>query len=349
MNVSAKRIMFFNVLITLAVFAIIFISFLVFKNPNYKILLGQNEDKASKIYLGEGSYEYIDFKSLMDENTFIKRKVKVRHSLVIKNYKLFDVEYKTDIYGRRFMPLASKSNQFLIVSGCSFVFGLGLDAENSLPYKLQEKLPGYKVYNYGIPGAGTNHILAKIESNTFHKEVQEKSGIFIYVFIDGHIPRTMGSLGPIVKESAPYYKWKNNEPIRDGTFGSAEPAWTWLRTTILQSWLSQVIGIEHYNYIPTSSIQKTCKMIKKAQIEFNKQYPSSRFLVFFHPAEANTYKKLGPCLNSEKVDYLVANYEHNSDLQIPYDLHPNTEGNAKTAGSISDSISKLTFENENML
>ena len=66
--------MFFNVLITLAVFAIIFISFLVFKNPNYKILLGQNEDKASKIYLGEGSYEYIDFKSLMDENTFIKRK-----------------------------------------------------------------------------------------------------------------------------------------------------------------------------------------------------------------------------------------------------------------------------------
>ncbi len=335
-EVGIKRFIY----ITLGTFFVIFLSFLVFQNPDYEILHGENKGKSARIQIDDSSYELIDVKSLIDESSFTNTNVKVHHSLVIKNKVLFDVEYRTDQFGRRFVPSEKKGDQFLIVSGCSFVFGIGVNEEQSLPFILQQELPQYHVYNYGTPGAGTNHMLSEVESNILQNEISEKQGVFIYVYIDGHVSRAMGSLGPIVKATAPYYSWENGQPKRHGTFGSAEPIWTWFRTVILQSWLSKFIAIESYNHVTPKSIQKICSMIKKAQTDFNQQFPSSKFVVFFHPAELVTKNELSQCLDSKNVSYFSAKYQHTNDLLIPHDLHPNSEGNLKTAQEIRDYILK---------
>lgn len=50
------------------------------------------------------------------------------------------------------------------IFGCSFTHGWALNDEQTYPWLLQEKLPGYKVVNFGVSGYGTLHSLLQFRA-----------------------------------------------------------------------------------------------------------------------------------------------------------------------------------------
>jgi hypothetical protein len=79
--------------------------------------------------------------------------------------KIYDVKYTFDASSRRFTKKNSLVTQKnLILLGCSFTLGSGLNDSETFPYYLNELRPDYNVYNLGIYGAGANDILDDLNS-----------------------------------------------------------------------------------------------------------------------------------------------------------------------------------------
>lgn len=78
---------------------------------------------------------------------------------------LFDAKYTFDKHNRRLMPQADEHPEgALLIFGCSFTFGYGLEDEQTWPYKLAKLLgPAWLVENYGQNGFGAQQMLGMIE------------------------------------------------------------------------------------------------------------------------------------------------------------------------------------------
>jgi len=65
--------------------------------------------------------------------------------------------------GRRKVPLAQKPAEEIYMMGGSFVFGLGLPDEQTLPAKLQQRFPEFQFQNLAVPAYGTLQTLITAE------------------------------------------------------------------------------------------------------------------------------------------------------------------------------------------
>jgi hypothetical protein len=88
-----------------------------------------------------------------------------RHRLVGKDGAvLFDVEYGVASDGhRRTSAKPPDSAPVVIATGCSFTFGHGIGDQETWPWQLQERLPGYHVVNVGVMAYGTDQALLAAE------------------------------------------------------------------------------------------------------------------------------------------------------------------------------------------
>ncbi|OQY36439.1 MAG: hypothetical protein B6243_03195 [Anaerolineaceae bacterium 4572_5.2] len=87
---------------------------------------------------------------------------------------IYDVEYSIDQYSRREVPglefrvsgsetsntKPETRNQFILFFGGSFIFGEGLNDDETLPAHVGRLAPRYRPYNYGLSGYGPQQMLA---------------------------------------------------------------------------------------------------------------------------------------------------------------------------------------------
>jgi hypothetical protein len=108
----------------------------------------------------------------------------VRHIYRTKDKIIYDAIYHFDEKGRRLAPIENRNRRkkFIVLSGCSFTYGNGLNDNQTLNYFLSKELNDFMPYNYAIGGTGTNTTLALIESNRLAQEVSEKMA-FLFIFI----------------------------------------------------------------------------------------------------------------------------------------------------------------------
>ena len=83
--------------------------------------------------------------------------------------------------------MINSKKQPIVLVGCSFTYGTGLENEQTFANKLQ-RYTKRKVYNRGRPCWGIQHTLYQLRNDTFFKEIKPPEYI-IYVFIDDHIRR----------------------------------------------------------------------------------------------------------------------------------------------------------------
>lgn len=91
----------------------------------------------------------------------------IAHRGLRKDQILFDVKYGLDEKGRRFLPEpAGPVENNLLLFGCSFTFGHGLEDEQSWPFLLAWDLgPTWKVENYSANGYGPAQMLCLLENH----------------------------------------------------------------------------------------------------------------------------------------------------------------------------------------
>ena len=124
---------------------------------------------------------------------------------------IYDVNY-TIRNGMRYCPNSNDtSGKFAIFLGGSFMFGEGLNDDETIPYYYNEKSGAeYDIQNYGFHGYGPHQALAVVENKIITSEVLlNASEVDVYyLFLPTHIERAKGAVS--WDQSGPRYEVVND-------------------------------------------------------------------------------------------------------------------------------------------
>lgn len=137
--------------------------------------------------------------------------------------KIYDVYYTTNANGfRKTLSSNNGSNKCLLFFGDSFMFGEGLNDNETLPYYIGEKTnQKYKIYNFGFMAYGPNQMLSALEHGIVDNSITEcKTSTAFYSSIPDHLIRVDGRR--LWEQSDPKYILINNKPVYIGHFGDYE-------------------------------------------------------------------------------------------------------------------------------
>lgn len=97
----------------------------------------------------------------------------------------FDVAYTIDDSGNRVTPVPGTETGRVLVLGCSYTFGHGVEDDQSWPWRLGEARPGIRVVNRAVMGWGTVHALISLEDELLNNPPD----LVLYGWIPGHLRR----------------------------------------------------------------------------------------------------------------------------------------------------------------
>jgi len=268
---------------------------------------------------------------------------------------IYNTTQSREKYGRRiFGQIYKINNPHVILFGCSFVNGDGLNDNETLSYFLYKEIPEYNIYNYGISGSGPQKMLDLLKSNKLPQEVFSSKGYFFYVFTNIHIYRAIGStVSPdTIRKYTALNKdenWFSYIINRNGTLEKIDSSDEIIRIRNLVYRIFLLIKQHSYFLrlnnidLPFNSVKKgaelTYKIIAASKSEYEKQF-NGTFYVVLHPISGDIEtQNLIQLLKKNNISYIY--YSINGSLdeyEIPQDLHPNAKLNRLLAERLAQFI-----------
>ena len=270
--------------------------------------IGTNTDKTNYIFDDELKL------FVLKPNTEVTSARKIDGQIV------YSVKYKSDENSFRYTP-GNKNNNTFIFLGCSFMFGEGINDNETLPYFFSEKVNfNYNVINAGVPGTATNTAYIALNSNKFINTVNTKIDYIIYGFFFDHIYRNIVGAH---QEGA--FKLKNN------------------KLTVVDNGVSDDVFSNKIlrKYYKNEAINLTIKLIQEMKILAEEKY-KAQFLVFLYdPYESITMeiKKILDELGIQNICSTI-NYSDKPDgyYMIKNECHPTGNANKENALTIYNYI-----------
>ena len=153
-------------------------------------------------------------------------------------------------------------------------------------------------------------MLARLQSDTLAKAVPEQQGIGLYIFIDAHVERAIGSMYVYNAWGAemPYYTVNRRGQVeRRGSFREGRPL-----VSSLYAWLGTTEFARYTNLNIPSPLQAghywlTARLVAEARDTFLQRYPDSQFYVVVYPDEGDYFEEIGPYF--EEFGLKVLNYD----------------------------------------
>ena len=146
---------------------------------------------------------------------------------IIEEKVIFDVTYCCDALGRRTTPVPAEGERTThgLFLGDSITFGLGVNAEETLPAQIAARLPQVQPYNYGVPGREPGYALALLRNRDLREEVHEKKGFALYTFMDYQVDRSIGAMHIVGSWGGNLlcHEFEGDQIVCRGTFASAYP------------------------------------------------------------------------------------------------------------------------------
>jgi hypothetical protein len=308
------------------------------------ILLALRPAGPTKVY--EGNYLKGDF---FTQDRYLgiglqpSREVKCR--LSVDDRPLWDVSYGTDEFGRRrtINEGADRRDKFAAFFGCSFLFGEGADDQHTIPSEFARRRPDYLAFNYGVPGWGTQHMLALLEAGKLPRQVPLSRGLGVYLYLPGvHEARVVGDMDVVNSFGAgfPFYSLNGDgKPVRDGTFQSAQPVKLFVYGVLGESRTRKLLGLNFPARRP-DHFRLTASVICKSEELFQKQFPGSDFIVVAFPSKFGPSITLSLCRERGlRVIDLTGLFEAESpDMQYVGDGHPTPAANEAVARAIAGAL-----------
>jgi hypothetical protein len=314
------------------------------------VFLGLNLYRANKYreicegYYFHGAVQYDDLLGYRPKPDVHSRAVKKRDGKVV-----FDAVYDFDAYGRRVTPVHNRDrrNKYLIFFGGSYVFGEGVNNDETTPYRVAERAPGYMPYNYAFCGYGTQQMLARLQEGSIEEEIEESDGAAIYFFIDDHVSRVIGRLRIYVGwgHNMPYYTIdEEGALVRKGDFTSGRPWTTRFYNLIGRSAIIRFFKINFPLRITEDHIRLTCRVIEESRDLYREAFGNDNFYVVFYPG-ARYAGRLKPYLEKAGIRYV--DYAHLFDrtdkryVLSESDTHPTPFAHKTIAGQLVKDIEEL--------
>ena len=204
---------------------------------------------------------------------------------------LYSVVYSTDAYGHRVTPVEhrEKRHKFLALFGCSMVFGLGVNDDQTIAACLGRCLPDYMPYNFAYQGYGAQQMLLTLQG-PIESEIQEKEGVGIYVFIMAHVNRAVGGMNFLNNwgRDCPCYYLDGEELKRNGSFATAHP---WRLKVLRLLGRSETLKYCKFTWplwTRRADVKLTARIIQEAEKVFHQKWPTSPFYVVLYPTKDTT-------------------------------------------------------------
>jgi len=215
----------------------------------------------------------------------------------------------TDEHGLRSTPdpfAGEPGRSHLATLGCSFTWGVGVDDDETFASQLAARLPDRHVYNFGIPGAGPNDLLAREEELGLFSAIQEPRGSALYLWIGEHVQRANGSMSVVgrwatgsadVEEVAP------GEFRFRGSWKSARPIRTWLYRFLVDREITRFFQLD-WPPPDRAAAARAARMIAALRREYRaRTLPENDFFVVIFSA-GGLRAELRDALDAEGLPYL---------------------------------------------
>lgn len=264
---------------------------------------------------------------------------RIVHIARTQNKISYDVVYTFDQYGRRVTATPKKKSveRFVVLGGCSFTYGNGLNDVDTINNYIAQLSDKVYPYNYAVGATGMNVLLSMIIHTKFSEQIPEKEGDFVYIYIPAHVQRALGYWPSLAfSKRNPYFEEdENGHLVQNGSFETGRSFLTKLIETVALLLPQKFLANRDFPRIFDFAFNRACKMVVEAKEQWQKQYPESRFLTYFHPMGGED-EKMEKCLKENNVDTLVGKeftfpYE---EATVPLDGHPNGKANKVIAAEI---------------
>jgi hypothetical protein len=165
----------------------------------------------------------------------------------------------------------------ILVFGCSFAYGEALGTDQTLPYRLEERLQGrYRVYNMAFLGWGPHQALAAIENGWVAAVVRFPPRYVVYSVLPDHVRRVAGQMA-WDSDGPRYTLCRDRGVCREGRFSDRSPGWDDRLTTLMK------VSAVGRTIAPRGQRQyELCGAVVAAvRDRANDEYPGSEFHVLF--------------------------------------------------------------------
>lgn len=267
---------------------------------------------------------------------------------IVDDKTVFDTYYTIDKINRRVTPGYNENKEkYAVFFGCSICFGYGLKDDQTIPYYVQQKTASYNSYNYSYSGWGCHHMLARMEHKDISKEVKEKEGIGVYIFLWSHIRRAIGDMKIYTGwgHTMPYYFLDGNKIVRDGNFKTGRPILSKFYEYLRYSYIVNYFKLNFPLSTTEDHMILAAEIIKKAKQKYTEQFGNDNFYVVIHPTDwaeftpekNEQFKKI---LKGRGIDYLDYSQKIILDNEhiIVGDGHPNEVSNQKFAKMLAEDL-----------
>ncbi len=237
-------------------------------------------------------------------------------------FRVLDNKYNRDI---------NINKKSILLYGCSFAVGVGLDDNKTFEYFLQ-KYSKRKVYNRALAGYGIQHMLYAVRNNLNILEQKEDfitPEYAVYLFIENHIKRLYRP-NDYFDLYLMFYKWNNDKT--DLIEFSEKDILYWhsyyLRNMYLKKYEKSFIYTYNGSIVLTDEMADyTSMFFIQANKELKKHFPNIKFIIFVYDGD-RCMRKIKQKLENEgiKIVYLSElskiNYKNKKYLQDDM-IHPN--------------------------
>lgn len=280
----------------------------------------KQENEIENSFIGTNTDEENYIYDEVLKTNILKPNIEVTSARKINEEIVYDVKYKTDSNSFRFTP-GNVNNTTYIFLGCSYVFGEGVNDNETLPYYFSKKLNfDYNVINAGFRATGTDFAYTLLKSNKFNDFMNKKIDYIIYGFFDDHIYRNLSGI----------FQIKDNKLIETE-----------------QKRIARMVEFSPTlkKYYKNDAIKLTVKLIQEMKILAQQKY-KSRFLVFLYDPQQEITQKIKQYLDELDIENLCSEIDYSSKPEgyyaIKNECHPTSNANMENA----DTIYRYIFGND---
>jgi hypothetical protein len=278
----------------------------------------------------------------------IKPNMEVRHTKRREHELLYEAVYTTDAWGRRasVCPEPADRPRFAVFFGCSYTFGEGVDDAQTLPSAFANLAPDYAPYNYGVPGYGTQHMLALMESANLNEQIPQQQGVGVYVFIGHHAQRTIPSMRVYTTwgREFPYYEIQDGALVRLAALHDARPWTTQFYDLAAKSAALQYGKIDMPRSVNDQHIALLVRIILESKSRFEELFPGSDFVVITYPGAAQKLAhRLVSALSEAGVQAVNLQHLFDDAQHVAFiDRHPTGASNVLVAAALANALGVKT-------
>jgi hypothetical protein len=246
---------------------------------------------------------------------------------------IYSIKYSTDANSLRITPIDSTKprTKYAQFYGCSMTFGEGVQSNETLPYYFGKFDSACRPYNFAYSGYGPHQMLARLETGSPKKIVEEITGIGFYIYINDHVNRVIGTMTNFGYNggNAPYFHRIGNELKHDGLFRNTRKIRSWFYEKLSGSNILKLFKIGYPFKITEEDYELTAEVMAESARLYKMQFGNDNFYVIIYPTTVNSSLIIN-LLKQKSVkilDYSKLFDPTDKKYAIAYDEHPTALAN----------------------